>query len=755
MEDHSYQVITTLAAVGVPISEGEKFAFSHLLQNALLDQEGLLGFGKLCVSCPNLYMTYMLITKQRKAPGVLPDADDTAKGLESLHYLGQSSGVENLIKTFELEEHFLTYLGERNPSFSANCNIAILLLLREDRAQHFPEIAKAIQFLTSQAFRGYVHEKWVGEPLFPALTKILSLPLVKNRSELYWMMLLARVFELLFEHYAVALDIFNHAPSLREEMPMVSLQILMRILHTQGKDKSWDGICEVTSYAILALSSLAKLPWVQQSDTSRIISSVKRGKSFLELNKTKWSTGHYLWIEKVTYSSDVLSKAYCLAASLAPVPSEVQSKPGTSSGSRNLVPKKLLLEMRNAGDLIFQTPLMSHQDPSVLRIAEMQACFALQALRRQPLDVFPRTAKGKDKYMVVIPLALTVCAAFDGFSTSLSVLYDMMVLSILNFHVDEYMEGMIETGFGTDLDIIRKLVHQLFLEGHPGFREGNPITHDSEKLKVHITGSDRKPVTCGEKVPPHHKPSTDDVKSVLQVFVARILRHPAVLSNPEGLQKQLAFELETFLLAHITHAQDNISLREQNHVGMHTKGDSANLDNSGPLLQYRAPGRSFYRWVRSTSADHTSCPFSFIFFNCLVYDVLSRAGRIRGGGVLASARTAYAAEDACRHLASLCRMYNDLGSLSRDADEGALNSVNFPEFSLRQAQPAGIAASRSASMDLMWIAEYERRGLEGAMKALEEELEPSELLGALRVFVNVTDLYGQIYVLKDIGTRTK
>lgn len=42
-----------------------------------------------------------------------------------------------------------------------------------------------------------------------------------------------------------------------------------------------------------------------------------------------------------------------------------------------------------------------------------------------------------------------------------------MVLSILNFHVDEYMEGVVERHFKEDLDPIRHLVGQLFTEFRP------------------------------------------------------------------------------------------------------------------------------------------------------------------------------------------------------------------------------------------------------------------------------------------------
>jgi hypothetical protein len=80
------------------------------------------------------------------------------------------------------------------------------------------------------------------------------------------------------------------------------------------------------AYAILALSSLSRLPWVRQLDIDCIITAIERGKLFLLSNRNQWSKGHYLWIEKITYASDVLSEASCLAAALSPVPSATPAK---------------------------------------------------------------------------------------------------------------------------------------------------------------------------------------------------------------------------------------------------------------------------------------------------------------------------------------------------------------------------------------------------------------------------------------------
>lgn len=644
------------------------------------------------------------------------------------------------------------------------------------------------------------------------------------------MMYLARGFALLVQHHELCQAVFDLAPSLREDVPLASLSILMRIIGTQQVDGSWDGVCEVTSYAILALSSLEKLPWIRQLDTGRIVAGMALGKAFLNSNRDAWAKGRHLWIEKVTYSSPVLSEAYCLAAAAVPLPATVYPQPGASKPQAVVsVNKKVMMGMRMAGGLIARTPLFSKTDPWSLRVAEMQAYFSMQALQRRQVDVFPRTAKGKDKYLFIIPLALTASALEAGGgpgAVSHSVLYEMMVLSVLNFHADEYMEGVVEKHFEGRLDSVRAVVWELFAEIQ---LEPSSIAEGGVAAAVNgHNGSSAREQARGDS-----QPTIADVKTVLGRFVRRILHHPAVLSSPTSLQTRLAFELQTFLLAHITHAEDNHRLRAQlnqaqatihngNGNGLtnghangnsngntngslnghsngssnghangsgHSDGNGHTNGNATPTPSatsttptYHNPGRTFYHWVRSTSADHTSCPFSFVFFDCLIHAAASPQTTTPTPTLFTtSTRTAYLTESAARHLASLCRMYNDAGSLARDADERALNSLNFPEFT-STSTPTPTTQGHKRKRDhtnekdgsedgvkgpkdeLLWLASYERRGLETATELLEAELElggdgnaknARRLVGALRLFVRVTDLYGQIYVLRDVGTRTR
>jgi len=217
-----------------------------------------------------------------------------------------------------------------------------------------------------------------------------------------------------------------------------------------------------------------------------------------------------------------------------------------------------------------------------------------------------------------------------------------------------------------------------------------------------------------------HADLLDAAEEVLRKFIAHILQHPTVLKSHPKLQSWLKYELKIFLLGHITQMED-----------------CAKLSSSTYL-----PSTTYHNWVRNTGANHTSCPYSFVFYLCLI----SKPQEDFGG-----VRQFYFLEETCRHLSIMCRQYNDFGSVSRDRDERNLNSINFPEFETGTGEDSGVVEERKKK-ELLQIAEYERRCLDTALGELEQCLAPG-LLRKIKLIVNVTDLYGQIYVARDIGVR--
>lgn len=81
----------------------------------------------------------------------------------ALLYLGRQPTycVSALISTFEADDHFRTYLGEMNPSISANINVLSCLLLLDEPIPYIPQIIKASSFVYAQVLADQVKEKWV------------------------------------------------------------------------------------------------------------------------------------------------------------------------------------------------------------------------------------------------------------------------------------------------------------------------------------------------------------------------------------------------------------------------------------------------------------------------------------------------------------------------------------------------------------------------------------------------------------------
>ena len=104
-----------------------------------------------------------VVTDTKPAPHVGADADDTAKTILALNLLGCSTSPRTLLQEFEDKTHFKTYQQERDPSFSANCNVLNALLHVENPSDYTPQIAKTLEFLcdTFRSSDKTVRDKWV------------------------------------------------------------------------------------------------------------------------------------------------------------------------------------------------------------------------------------------------------------------------------------------------------------------------------------------------------------------------------------------------------------------------------------------------------------------------------------------------------------------------------------------------------------------------------------------------------------------
>jgi hypothetical protein len=548
---------------------------------------------------------------------------------------------------------------------------------------------------------------------------------------------------LMADAFSAALKLWDagELPSLPEQLVrdgiIISLfQALVRTLHTQNEDGSWGtrGSKEETSYAVLTIAKAATLP-VAEPLYPVIEKALESGKRFIA--NSQESVPAYLWIEKVTYGSAALTESYSLAALKVGLP-----QASLSVRTRELVqvPEKNVKQFTKFYSSI---PLFSKASTWKLQAALIEGYLFLPQLKQMRLDIFPRSGMEDDKYFEYIPFTWTSNNNLGNTFFSNNTLRDMMVISFLNYQADEFMEAVVGRYFGDRTSEVLALIDDIFA-GLQEQKDDSDIAILDVDASVPIQPND--PPTppsdtsfededFSDHIERKSKPSLGDVRRVLKAFITYVMKHRAVQAASPITVAAVKTELRTFLLSHMQQASDNDRFATQTNIG-----------KVGAVFE--TPRSSFYRWVQSTSSDHTSCPYSFMLYQC----ILSQNHKDRD--CFSSVEDKYVVEAMCRHLAVLCRMYNDYGSLRRDRDEKNLNSVNFPDF---RGSESDTTREEQLKSRLFTLAEYERENVERAFAKLRElagkDKTQQRTLEKVRVFVNVTDLYGQIYVARDIASR--
>jgi hypothetical protein len=496
---------------------------------------------------------------------------------------------------------------------------------------------------------------------------------------------------------------------LKSRMAVTAFQVCHRTVLEQDTNGSWQDSPEKTAYGILILSSSQRLSFLG-SIGQKAQEAIDIGLSFLSSLDILSLPPDYIWIEKVTYASSFLALSYILAAKKTATYRPASTHLGFSLN----VSTSLSSGNDDFVGLFCQTPLFCDVPKWQVQASRTESILFQPLLWRHRLDIFPRDNMAEDKYFDMIPFTWTACNNRSRTFASSSLLLEMMIISFLNYQVDEFMEAVAAPAFANTPRRLRELIQELVF---------------------------------GSKSDDTFPRYDDKVARPLAKFVSYILRHPCVVSASPWNRMSLQRELRVFLVAHAQQAEDSAQFTLQSYKGTFHHSQS-----------------SFFQWVRTTAADHTSCPYSFSFLGCL----LSSSTK-RGHDCFPTTSLKYFAEAACRHLASMCRIYNDYGSVSRDSIEGNLNSINFPEFEVLGLNDSELATDTKiqSQKDILFIlAEYERSGLNEALTRLDDEFEVhgqninfrrigKRHMDIWRMFCNVTDLYGQIYYIRDMASRMK
>jgi hypothetical protein len=543
--------------------------------------------------------------------------------------------------------------------------------------------------------------------------------------------------------------------SLVKEKVLVALfQALVFTVEAQHEDGSWGKSHnpEETAYAILTVNTLASLSLARPL-LSRIHFSIDNGRMFLMQKLGTSRRPDLLWIDKVTYGSNTLSQSYILSA-LKCSPPEEQIGP-----CAEIIFPRSLEQVLKPTKFYMRLPLFAKTEEWRIQAALVEGALFSNWLRSAGLNIFPRKDMREEKYLEFIPFTWTAGARGEGVpdaALAAGVSADMMALSALIYQVDEFMESVVGSLPKGSMPEVRAITEAIF---------------SKLEKEISLNGHKRNYAQFVSDGPVNfHNGSTsmEEVSGILTRFVRFVLQHPHISRASTYDKRQLFVNLKAFLFAHLVQVADNTYLASQ---------------PLGSRSLFATPRTSFFDWIRTTSAEHTGGPFAFYFLMCLVSS--SSSTEECSGTVFSTAAAAYVAEDVSRHLATLCRMYNDLGSVARDGSEGNLNSINYPEFSFQvqndgsksngvatRANGATIGATTSSVKDsghnrngeitscavqmnarkeeLMRIVEYERSCLDLALAKLRDVVRDQKLWKIVKAFCDVTDLYGQMYVVKDL-----
>lgn len=515
-------------------------------------------------------------------------------------------------------------------------------------------------------------------------------------------------------------------------------QACVRTVFSQRNDGSWDGSPEETSYAVLTLVIAGRFVFFETL-LPEITEAITKGVAFLRSGR--WaSTGDY-WTSKTAYRVELVAEAYLLAAQKASS-DFINGKVAIVGHSLNPLP---LSKHREVGylQLIGQTDLFSSAPTWEVRASLIESALFIPLLRADRLKVYnnrDQIGVSKDHYIDMIPVTWVACNNHSRAYVPTSVLFELMMISMLGYQTDEFIEAVAAPAFANDTqklhNLINKIIDQQIVAIEPLEAENMSL----QELDLSCSGRCDSFDPTLETLSKHNDVGSDKLamqqsqnttEASLRHFVHYVLEHQYVRSASIQDQVTLWRELRAFLHAHVVQIADNAT-RLGGHSGR--------------------TGRPFFNWVRTTAADHVACAYSFTFACCLISALI-------GGGecVFGTVKEVYLAQAIARHMATMCRMCNDIGSFERDLAEGNTNSFDFPEF-------AEISSLAEKKCLLSELAAYERFCLMNTIDRLAEEVLrcPRSIRASgdfrqskvkfVRFFASVTDFYDQLYILRDLSS---
>ncbi|KAL7778241.1 hypothetical protein CFE70_004918 [Pyrenophora teres f. teres 0-1] len=441
-------ILSTLLKAGfspMDLESEDLVKMTNILSGAFEKENGVVGF----------------------APYFAPDVDDTSKTITSLNMLGYSASAARMVQIFEADDHFRTYAGERDPSFTANCNALIALLHQPDFAQYTLQIRKITTFLCDYWYKSdeRMKDKWNMSYLYPSFLFVEAMVDLLNLTD-------RGALESVLDD------------ELESKVALGLYQASLRPLLGQAENGSWNDSVEETAYGLLILCEARRVAFFEDLQVP-LQDGIARASSFLLLVENDPS---YIWIEKVSYSSPLLTGAYRLAAL-----NMSRLLPTSVVGSKFWKLARPRIGMEVHVDLFHRAPLFNSLPRWELCASMIEAALLLPSLRARRHHIFPRMGLESDE------------SYFD------------VVVTMLNFQLDEFMEATAGPAFLGRMDVLRRIVYDLL----PSYPKKCDSGGGTLPLRTGTNGL-HSPKPYGV-----HDAQYNNVKNHISQFLSHILGHPS------------------------------------------------------------------------------------------------------------------------------------------------------------------------------------------------------------------------------------
>ena len=236
-------------------------------------------------------------------------------------------------------------------------------------------------------------------------------------------------------------------------------QACTRTLLEQRHNGSWDGSPEQTAYAVLTLAQARTLCFFKDFH-SQLKSSIEKGAAFLE-NCTARRPERY-WTSKTSYSVKFVFEAYVLAAlKVSSALDQQQQDLGCTLGLGDRIS-----QMSRYMPLLQRTKLFSSMPEGQIWPSLVESALFVPLLEARRLEVFPRDTfnKTKDTYLQVIPFTWVGCSNRSKIFAPTTFVFDLMVLAMISYQIDEFMESVATPTFISDPKALHSLIDSVTRE---------------------------------------------------------------------------------------------------------------------------------------------------------------------------------------------------------------------------------------------------------------------------------------------------